>query len=356
MATMLPTSASSSAATANTLLVQLSGGTGDADLYVGFNRLPTTSDYDCRPYTTGNNETCPFPSAPAGEWYIMLRGFTSFSGASLVASIFEPPSFDIEVRYVGTEPAANVQAAFTAAELRWEEILIGDLPDVFMSFAASACGIDHPAVSEVVDDVLVYAEVTAIDGSGGILGQAGPCYVRVTGELSIVGTMQFDEDDLADLLASGDLSNVVIHEMGHVLGLGASAPWTDTRVGTTDTTGDPYWPGTEAVAQYDLSGGTATNKVPVANTGGSGTADAHWREADMGRQLMTGYINSGQVNPLSSITIGAMKDMGYTVDLTKADAYTVSATLRVSPDQLFRLRELPTPPPIRVDALGRVVR
>jgi len=76
----------------------------------------------------------------------------------------------------------------------------------------------------------------------------------------------------------------------------------------------------------------------------------------MGRELMTGFINIGSVNPLSKITLGAMKDMGYTVDLTKADAYTVSATLRVSPDQLFRLRELPTPPPIRVDALGRVVR
>ena len=108
--------------------------------------------------------------------------------------------------------------------------------------------------------------------------------------------------------------------------------------------------------QYDLSGGTSTNKVPVANTGGTGTVDAHWREAHMGREAMTGFINTGSVNPLSSITVGAMKDMGYVVDLTKADAYTVSATLRISPDRLFRLRELPMPPPTRVDARGRPVR
>ena len=58
------------------------------------------------------------------------------------------------------------------------------------------------------------------------------------------------------------------------------------------------------MTQYDLSGGTSTNKVPVANTGGTGTADAHWREADMGRELMTGFINASSINPLSAITVG----------------------------------------------------
>ncbi len=72
----------------------------------------------------------------------------------------------------------------------------------------------------------------------------------------------------------------------------------------------------------------------------------------MGRELMTGYINSGQVNPLTSITIGAMKDTGYTVDLTKGDSYTVSA----GPDRLIQLRELPMPPPLQIDSRGRVVR
>jgi uncharacterized protein YjdB len=264
-----------------------------------------------------------------------------------------PGPYNLEVRYVGTTPSADVVAAFATAEARWEEIIVGDLSDVSVTLDASDCGIGHPAVNETIDDVVIFAEVTAIDGSGGVLGQAGPCIVRSVGGLAIVGTMQFDEADLADLLASGDLSNTILHEMGHVLGLGLGTPWTDVLVDAGGA--DPYWPGTEAVNEYDLASGTATNKVPVANTGGSGTADSHWRESDMGRELMTGFLNSGVPNPLSAITIGAMDDMGYTVDVAKADAYTVSAVFRLAPDRLIQLRELPVRPPLAVDASGNVV-
>ncbi|GAA0205383.1 S8 family peptidase [Kangiella japonica] len=64
---------------------QMSGGSGDADLYVKFGSAPTTSSYDCRPYRNGNNETCNF-SAQTGTYYVMVRGYSSYSGASLVAN------------------------------------------------------------------------------------------------------------------------------------------------------------------------------------------------------------------------------------------------------------------------------
>ena len=40
------------------LAITTSGGSGDEDLYVKFGATPTTSSYDCRPYVSGNNETC----------------------------------------------------------------------------------------------------------------------------------------------------------------------------------------------------------------------------------------------------------------------------------------------------------
>lgn len=80
---MVPTGASN-------LQVASSGGSGDADLYVSFGSAPTTSSYDCRPYLSGNNESCSFASPQAGTWHVMLRAYSAFSGVSLTGSFTAP--------------------------------------------------------------------------------------------------------------------------------------------------------------------------------------------------------------------------------------------------------------------------
>ncbi|KFE72512.1 M4 family metallopeptidase [Hyalangium minutum] len=63
----------------------LSSGTGDADMYVKFGSAPTTSSYDCRPYLSGNNETCSIAAkTTSGRYYVMLRGYSAYSGVSLL--------------------------------------------------------------------------------------------------------------------------------------------------------------------------------------------------------------------------------------------------------------------------------
>ena len=69
-----------------TLRVTISGGSGDVDLYVRHGSRPTTSAYLCRPYLNGNNETCTIPSTVAGDYYIMLRAYTTYSGVTLRGS------------------------------------------------------------------------------------------------------------------------------------------------------------------------------------------------------------------------------------------------------------------------------
>ncbi len=71
---------------ASNLQFQISGGSGDADMYVRFGSAPTLTTYDCRPYTSGNNETCPFPTPSAGTWHVMLNGYSAYSGVTLVGS------------------------------------------------------------------------------------------------------------------------------------------------------------------------------------------------------------------------------------------------------------------------------
>jgi hypothetical protein len=69
-----------------TLTVKISGGSGDADLYTRFGARPTTTTYTCRPYLSGNAETCTHASASIGDWYVMLRGFAAYSGVTLIGS------------------------------------------------------------------------------------------------------------------------------------------------------------------------------------------------------------------------------------------------------------------------------
>jgi len=72
------------------LVFTLSGGTGDADMYVRFGSAPTDTEYDCRPYTTGNNEVCTVPAPVAGTYYVRVKAYASYSGVSLVGNYGEP--------------------------------------------------------------------------------------------------------------------------------------------------------------------------------------------------------------------------------------------------------------------------
>ncbi len=61
-----------------------SGGTGDADLYVRIGAAPTTSSYNCRPYLSGNAETCNIAAQATNQrMYVMLRAYSTFSGVSI---------------------------------------------------------------------------------------------------------------------------------------------------------------------------------------------------------------------------------------------------------------------------------
>jgi vibriolysin len=99
---------------ARDLTFTLSGGTGDADLYVRRGQAPTTTLYDCRPYRTGNNEVCTFAEPGDGSWYGMLNGFTAYSGVSLVVTwkggyvVVEPG-----VQVTGLSGAAGSSQVFT---------------------------------------------------------------------------------------------------------------------------------------------------------------------------------------------------------------------------------------------------
>jgi len=84
---------------ATNLVFTMSGGTGDADMYVKFGAAPTTSSYDCRPYVSGNAETCTMSPVQAGTYYVMVNAYAAYSGVTLKGSYTAPGS--------GGTPTAN---------------------------------------------------------------------------------------------------------------------------------------------------------------------------------------------------------------------------------------------------------
>lgn len=274
-----------------------------------------------------------------------------------------PGGFDIELDYL-TSVDADHQSAFENAEARWESMVTGDLPDITFSspenfdFCASGAG----NRSATIDDLLIYVRVDSIDGEGGTLGQAGPCAARTASDdsflTSAVGGMVFDEADLEALADQGLLESTILHEMGHVLGIGTL--WSSHGLLVGGGTGDPYFVGAAGRDGFEQIGGDsyAGIPVPVANTGGSGTRDAHWRESVLDRELMTGYLNGGTTNPLSVLTVESLGDQYYSVDPGAADSYQIpGAALRWSTGTGIPLRNDLLQVPVRaVEPSGRMRR
>jgi hypothetical protein len=70
---------------ATSLQISTSGGVGDCNLYVAYDYQPNLLDYDYCPFLDGNNETVTIPNPAAGDWHIMLDGYNSYNGVTLLA-------------------------------------------------------------------------------------------------------------------------------------------------------------------------------------------------------------------------------------------------------------------------------
>ena len=212
--------------------------------------------------------------------------------------------FNITLKYV-VEVGARQKEVFEAAAARWERIIIKDVPSITGTIPSAFAGFP-PVSTGTIDDIIIEVVIAPIDGPGRILGQAGPRYVRTADGLPLSGVMYFDIDDL-DFLDELDLfEDVIVHEMGHVLGVGTL--WNYNRTLRQGPTTNPYFTGKMANVFWKAEGGV--DYLPVENQGGAGTAGGHWRESLLRNELMTGYINLG-ANPLSRITAGSMRDLGY---------------------------------------------
>ncbi|HSA55164.1 MAG TPA: leishmanolysin-related zinc metalloendopeptidase [Gemmatimonadaceae bacterium] len=280
-------------------------------------------------------------------------------------------SFEIEVRYTsdlgsGQAPTTAQRAAFTAAAQRWGEIIVGDLTDLVLQVEAGSCaGWNRPALDEQVDDVIIYVLLEPIDGPFGVLGSAGPCFIRNSDNTAVMGVMRFDTADITRMETNGTLGAVIQHEMGHVLGLGTlwglfnliANPSRPSSPGV-----DTHYTGSNGIAGFDLIGGlnySSGSKVPLENNAQAGSADTHWRESVLAAELMTPAINAG-TNPLSVLTARSLQDMGYAVAASQADPFSITVNVMAGANVLsaqeLLLDDVIRAPVHVLDRSGRVVR
>ena len=236
-----------------------------------------------------------------------------FGGAGAPPPLPAPPPpvlIGDKIKVNASGMTASQVAIFGQAAARIEKLIVWNLP------AAT-----YKDVS--VDGIWIEASGKTIDGTGGIVGQGMPTQFRPNTNIPYAGSMMFDTADLASMEAAGYLLDVVTHEMLHCLGFGII--WFNVASGLGGT--DPEFTGSQAVAAYNRIFGNTAASVPIENQGGMGTADCHWRESSFKNELMTGYYNSGQPNPISAVTVGSLADIGYTVNLSAAEPYTAPGHL-----------------------------
>ena len=242
-----------------------------------------------------------------------------------------PETFDVDVVFLGARTTEQESWTRGAAE-RWESIVVGDLPDVPAgNLPPKPCGKDVRLVVDTIDDVIVFASFENID----VAGRGGGCAVRTESEsgLAVLGriVVNFDIDD--DIF----VSITALHEFGHVF-LHGSARWREllrNRTNSVDSPRDTHFAGPLAIEAFDSAGGTAYQggKVPVQSVHRLGFADnIHWRSSVLKGELMNTSAGNrspccgtfgGNGGTLSAITVQALADLGYEVNVEEADDYAL---------------------------------
>lgn len=157
----------------------------------------------------------------------------------------------------------------------------------------------------------------------------GPDGVR----LPTRGTIHIDLQDIDALLRDrASFKDTVVHEIGHVLGLGtlfASAGLVRTDAGRHD-----WYVGTQgcrAYAELLQVGSRQAVEIPLQAEAGGTTRAHHFDEAALPQEIMStaldqpragpgqgSHTGMGLINVVSLVSAGALQDLGYVVDASRA--------------------------------------
>ncbi|WP_319423496.1 pre-peptidase C-terminal domain-containing protein [Pleurocapsa sp. FMAR1] len=300
----------------------LSGLAADADIRlindVNANGVIDQGEVTAWQWEIGNNSESIRSFLDSGDYFLEVgtrdNQTTNYTvETDFTAAVSDPLAFNIEIAWgQGSEGLSQgmVDGIYEAADF-WENVISHSSFDSNQTLTIEVGG-----------------EVQEWGTDGGVLASAAP-YTNETdlngNIMPVYGISSINTDPNAIEALSSDLerfTRVMIHEFGHVMGIGTL--WDDLIDPLTGTYNADTYAG---IAYGQLSDNLAPTAIPLTTGVGSGSDLAHWREEVFGNELMTHSAEyPGESMPLSQMTIASLRDIGWNVNYGAAEYYPDSFT------------------------------
>jgi hypothetical protein len=250
----------------------------------------------------------------SGTYYLQVKGYGNRNTDYTINTNFrnstgDDRKFSIQINYgdgldgIGSE----LRGALQAAANFWENVI-----DYSSFNGAHVLNVNVTGVTSA-SDWLASAKYTegATDANGRWMPTAGS--VRIN--MSYSDRYKSNTDYL---------KGVLTHELAHVLGIGTL--WEKNGRNLVDRTMNSYKADSYAGRAYGELNGTLTPTAIPLEAGTFG----HWDENAFNEELLTPFAEpEGTKMPLSSITIGSLRDLGWNVNYGAADSTFTAVSQKV---------------------------
>ena len=256
-----------------------------------------------------------------------LRALSVVTALGFTASGFNAAHaapFTIDIRFLGQPLTLTQKNTIAEAAQRVSKLIASPFVPVTLDLPPNFCDPGLPRLKEKVQHFFIFLKVK--DLGEDVYGNAVPCDLHDGSYLPIYSLIELNSRGLKDL-PKADLLDTMIHEMLHALGVGTL--WeADARVslgGDSDNKSfvrkigkNYFYTGPRALAAYRALGGKQ-KAIPLDPDAG------HWAGSVVCSEILSGEAGdfAGRVNPISPLTLGALEDLGYRVNVGAANRYTL---------------------------------